>query len=52
MSKSLPGWLGPAIGALIALAIGIGVILYVHSQDGENQLEPGEKPAATAQHKS
>lgn len=45
MAKPLPGWLGPVIGALIALAIGVGVILYVHSQNGENGLEPGEKPA-------
>ena len=47
MAKPLPGWLAPVVGALIALAIGIGVILYVHSQNGENQDEP-----APAHHKS
>jgi hypothetical protein len=33
----LPGWLVPAIGALIAIAIGAGILLYVHAHGGEDQ---------------
>ncbi len=34
-----PGWLFPAIGALIAIAIGVGIVLYVHAHGGDNQAE-------------